>query len=407
MSLLAYGTEDVDIPDDDEMRLPKQTVTASRGRSVSIGVGSILSVVNGGSYSDLDSLELTGDAYTYALACRRNPDSISCRLLACEVAPKSKECEYRLDPVIVTGERPDNSNTTTDLALNVKFSFQWVVNISRSLDRAKNEWKRRKLEIECKSSLKELFARKNDFNLKSIFPTKPSGPSEQTHLNSVLNTIIKETEPIMTTGVENKPPIDHKNGLEAATVFYTHKETGLFTRGNVNYGKNEGRVVQNFRNDVQWKEVLINSSEKAQDIVVGFHTHPTALPSFSQSVVYYAWPSPSDFHRHLQYKLNGEIHQQALLAIGFLANVKYYVNLVQFNKELSLSQLLSHFEDAKFFSTVLNRLLEAGTKIAILDSNGKDIDYFKFFNNKKQAFFRGENVLPKSCLSCFIGDSNE
>ena len=143
VSLSAYGTEDVEIPTDEERRLPKHTVTASRGNSGSIGIGSMLSIVTAGSNSELDSLDLTGDNYTYALACRRNPDSISCRLLACEVAPESKECEYRLDPVVVTGERPDTSNSTTSLSLNVKFSFQWIVNIDKSIEGVKNALQRK------------------------------------------------------------------------------------------------------------------------------------------------------------------------------------------------------------------------------------------------------------------------
>ena len=181
------------MPDEDELRLPTQTVTAKRGGGGSRGISSILSIVNQGSYSDIDSLSLTGDAYTYAVTCKRNPGSMACRLLACEIAPSSKECEQRLATVYVTSEKPDTYNESSDLSLQVDFSFSWIINHVKPDAKTNNERKRKQLEKKCKAGLKQLFSKKKDINLKSLFPSAPSGWLGSFHRNSVFNHVIKET----------------------------------------------------------------------------------------------------------------------------------------------------------------------------------------------------------------------
>ena len=330
VSWQAYGTEDVEVPDDDEMRLPKQTVTATRGSGRSGNVGAVLSMVKGGSITDLNSLAFTGDAYTYALACRRNPDSKACRLLACEIAPNSKECEDRLDTIIVTANRPKKSNLAGLLSMHVDFSFSWIVNYGKSRSQIDKERRQRQQERKCKSGLNKLFADKNDLDLSSIFPKAPRGWFGRSHRNKIITNLIKETKPIMTSGVDGKPPVDYMNGMEAGAMFYAHRQSGNFSRGKVHYGDEPGFVVVDFKDDAQWNELLPNA-EKAQNMVIGFHTHPTAAPSLSNRIPYYAWPSTRDFLGHLGRKIVGELHENAILAVGFHANNEYYLSLTQFS----------------------------------------------------------------------------
>lgn len=286
----AYGTEDVEVPDDDEMRLPKQTVTATRGSGRSGNVGAVLSMVKGGSINDLNSLAFTGDAYTYALACRRTPDSMACRLLACEIAPNSKECEDRLDTIVVTANRPKKSNLAGILSMHVDISFSWIVNYGKSRSQVDKERRQRQLERKCRSGLNKLFASKNDLNLSSLFPKAPKGLFSRSHRNKIINTLIKETKPIMTTGVDGKPPVDYMNGMEAGAMFYAHKQTGKFSRGSVDYGTKARSVTIDHTDDAQWNELLPNS-ERAHNIVIGFHTHPLKVPSLSpNAIVQYACP---------------------------------------------------------------------------------------------------------------------
>lgn len=278
VSLSAYGTEDVEVEDDDELRLPTQRVTARRVTGGSSGISTLISTVKAGSYSDISNLALTGDAHTFAVACQKDPASLSCRLLACELEPDSAECEQRLDKVVVNANRPDESESDLDLTYNVEFLFNWKFNIFEPRKQTESEKQRKKLEKECRNGLKKLFARKKDFNLKPLLGSKKdswfSGPT----LNSMIKKIIKQTKPIMTTGIDGRSPVDHQNGLEAGVGFFLHKETGEFSRGKVNYSNIVGMVRQYFENDPQWQETLENSSERAQDVVVGFHTHPTAVP---------------------------------------------------------------------------------------------------------------------------------
>ncbi len=106
-SFSAHGTEDMELPEDEEMRLPKQTVTATRGRGNSSLANTIVNIVSSGDLSDIYSLGLIGDEYSFAIACQRNPDNFACDRLKCEINPNLKECENRLDTIIVTAERPD------------------------------------------------------------------------------------------------------------------------------------------------------------------------------------------------------------------------------------------------------------------------------------------------------------
>lgn len=406
-SFPAFSTEDVEVPDEDELRLPTQTVTAKRGGGGSRGISSILSIVNQGSYSDIDSLSLTGDAYTYAVTCKRYPGSMACRLLACEIAPSSKECEQRLDTIYVTSEKSDTYNDSSDLSLHVDFSFSWIVKHVNPGAETKNERKRRQLEKECKAGLKQLFSKKKDINLKSLFPSAPLGWFGSSFRNSILKKVIKETKPIMTTGKGGEAPVEHAAGKEAHLGFFRHKETDNFSVGNVTYGTGIGWVKPDYTKDPQWNEYLKGSTEKAHDLVIGFHTHPTSLP-YGSYTMYYAWASPADIYGHLSRKVNEQIHKDALLAIGFLANDEYYLKLVQFNDKYTPEEIQKNIIGKKRFQEVLNELFKNDTKMVILDSNGKDINYFEFFkNNKEQAFFLGGNVLPQSCLTYYRGSTND
>ena len=411
VSLSAYGTEDVEVEDDDELRLPTQRVTARRVTGGSSGISSLISIVKAGSYSDLSNLTLTGDEYTFAVACQKDPNSLSCRLLACELDPDSAECEQRLDKVVVNANRPDESELDIDLTYNVEFRFNWKFTIFESSERSESERKRKKLEKECRTGLKNLFASKKDFSLKPLIGSKKSSWYGGLTVNSMIKKIIKQTKPIMTTGVDGRSPVDHQNGLEAGTGFYLHKETIGFSRGNVNYSNIVGIVRQYFEKDPQWQETLENSSERAQDVVVGFHTHPTAVPpSFGRQVTpIYAWGSPLDFYSHLTSRVNGKIHKNALLAIGFIAGDEYYLNLIQINNNVSLNSLRQEIVNKKTHSEKINVLFENEVKIAIFDSKGNEVDYFEFFkNNKDQTFPKSEiNPLGASCASYFHGVSNE
>ena len=407
VSLPAFSTEDVEVPDEDELRLPTQTVTAKRGGGGSRGISSIFSIINQGSYSDIDSLSLTGDAYTYAVTCKRNPGSMACRLLACEIAPSSKECEQRLDTIYVTSEKPDTYNDSSDLSLHVDFSFNWIINHVNPDAKTKNQRKRKQLEKKCKAGLKQLFSKKKDINLKSIFPSAPSGWLGSSFRNSIFKKVIKETKPIMTTGKGDKSPVEHAKGKEASLGFYSHKKTDNFSAGNVTYGKGIGWVKPDYTKDPQWNEYLKGSTEKAHDLVIGFHTHPSAIPN-NHNVPHYSWASPGDFRGHLFRKVTEQIHKDALLEIGFLANNKYHLKLIQFSHKHTPAEILRELRGIKSLPDILNRLFKLETKMAILDSKGNDIDYFEFFkNNIEQAFFLRGNVLPESCLSFFGGNSDE
>lgn len=78
-ALPAHATEGVEIPEDEELRLPTQTVTAQRGGGRSASLSFILPIVTGGNLSDLASLGLQGDAYSFAVVCNRNPNSFACK----------------------------------------------------------------------------------------------------------------------------------------------------------------------------------------------------------------------------------------------------------------------------------------------------------------------------------------
>ena len=407
VSFPAFCTEDVEVPVEDELRLPTQTVTAKRGGGGSRGISSIFSIVNQGSYSDIDSLSLQGDAYTYAVTCKRNPGSMACRLLACEIAPSSKECEQRLDTIYVTSEKPDTYNASSELSLHVDFSFSWIINRVKPDVKTKNQRKRKQLEKKCKAGLKQLFSKKKDINLKSLFPSAPSGWLGSLFRNSIFRKVINETKPIMTTGKGDKSPVDHAKGKEASLSFYSHKKTDNFSAGNVTYGKGIGWVIPDYTKDPQWNEYLNGSTEKAHDLVIGFHTHPSAIPN-NHNVPYYSWASPGDFGSHLFRKVTEQIHKDALLAIGFLANDKYYLKLIQFNERYTPAEIEKNLEGSGNLPEILNRLFKIGTKMVILDSHGNEIDYFEFFKkNKEQAYFLAGNVLPKSCLSYYRGSTND
>lgn len=389
------------------MRLPKHTVTATRGSGRSGNVGAVLSMVKGGSINDLNSLAFTGDAYTYAIACRRNPDSRACRHLACEIAPNSKECEDRLDTIVVTANRPKKSNLAGVLSMHVDFSFSWTVNFGKSRSQIDKERRQKQLERKCRSGLNKLFADKNDLDLSSIFPRTPKGLFRGRHRNKIINTLIKDTKPIMTSGVDGKPPVDYMNGMEAGAMFYAHKQTGKFSRGNVDYGTEERIVNIDHTDDAQFNELLPNA-ERAQNVVIGFHTHPTKVPSYPNHIAYYAWPSPLDLTNHLIQKITGTIHPNALFAIGFYANNEYYISITQFSEKLTPSQILRRINGIRRLPDILNHLFKLETKMVILNSKGKVVDYFSFFRrNESQAKFHFSDVLPASCLSYLNGDFNE
>lgn len=52
-------------------------------------------------------LGLRGDGLAFAMACSRNPDSVACDHLKCEVNPNDPSCESVQPTIIVTAERPE------------------------------------------------------------------------------------------------------------------------------------------------------------------------------------------------------------------------------------------------------------------------------------------------------------
>ncbi len=115
----AVGTEDVELPeDDDEKRENTVYVTGSRlDGSLS---GLVLFIQNGGTIDDFIELGLYGDGLSFAIACSRNPDSDACNHLKCELDPYDPSCESVLSPIIVTAERPE-----------IK-TYEWLFNFIRT-----------------------------------------------------------------------------------------------------------------------------------------------------------------------------------------------------------------------------------------------------------------------------------
>ena len=313
ISLFAFASEDVEVPDDEEMRLPKQTVTGKRGGGGSASLGSILSVVSGGSLSDINALGLHGDAYVFALACRRNPGSIACRELACEIDENSKECEHRLDKIIVTGERPETPDFTNNFTVSVEFSPKWFVKVPEQTEEEKKEQQRKKLEEQCRAAYAKIFSDLDDFNFGFTFGSAVGGSVSATDGRAknksaqakLLSQLVDLTKPIMTTGVNGGKPVEYKKGQEAVTGLYLNVIDNKLTRGtHVAQPQNyRGVAKREFHLDDQFKHTKKGGAEKVtQRLIVDFHTHPLRI-SGEPSVPYFAWPSVQDIFLTLVIKL--------------------------------------------------------------------------------------------------------
>ena len=270
--LLAYASEDVVIPEDKERRLPKQTVTAGRGGGNTAGINSILSIVTGGNFSDLASLGLHGEAYILAVACNRNPDSFACRELACEVAPKSKECEQRLDTIVVIGERPKPVDYTGIFNVSVEFSPLWFNDIFEESELDKEEERRKELEKQCQNAYKEIFTDLAEFNFGFTFGSAVGGvkgpvdgrAANISALKGVMRKLIQLTKPIMTTGVNGIKPVARYKGQEAVNGTYLNVRNNNLTRGtHVSMAEQfDGTGVREFHLDDQYKHTISGGVKK-------------------------------------------------------------------------------------------------------------------------------------------------
>lgn len=270
--LLACASEDVVIPEDEERRLPTQTVTARRGGGSTASIGSILSIVTGGNFSDLAALGLHGDAYILAVACNRNPDSFACRELACEVAPDSKKCEQRLDTIVVIGERPKPVDYTGIFDLSVEFSPLWFNDIFEESEQDKEEKRRKELQKQCQNAYKEIFTDLADFNFGFTFGSLVGGSigpvdgraANISALYGVMRKLVQLTKPIMTTGVNGMKPVARFKGQEAVNGTYLNLGNNNLTRGtHVSMAeKFNGTGVREFHLDDQYKHTKGGGAKK-------------------------------------------------------------------------------------------------------------------------------------------------
>lgn len=408
LSFVALATEDVEIPEDEERRLPTQTVTATRSSGVSSNVGSILSIARGGSLIELGALGLQGDAYSFAIACRRNPDSDWCRRLACEIAPKSKECELRLKKIVVTAERPKQTDYSNYFTVQIEYPPLWFININKKSEKEKKEERRKKLEEQCRAAYKKIFSDLGEFNFGFTFGSAVGGSMnaingravDKTAQEKVLKQLVDVTKPIMTTGVHGTSPVDYKKGQEAVNGIYLNVTNNKITRGThlTKGDNNDGKARREFELDEQFKHTKIGGSEVVTHRLIGdFHTHPQRITG-NPAIPWYAWASGQDVYSHVLQKIHRTIDLDAILMIGFIVDRKYYLQLIEVHNDIKLETLSYYRNNPQKFGKFLQLLFNSNTKIAIIDENGKKIDYVKFFkNNPSQTSAFGIQITPSSC----------
>lgn len=407
-SFPAHGTEDVELPDDEEMRLPKQTVTAKRGRGSSSLAYTIINIVRSGNLSEIFSLGLIGDEYSFAIACQRNPNSFTCDQLKCEIAPNLKECENRLDTIIVTAERPDPNEDSSVFWLNVEYppvKLSPTIKKNEQTDEEKQK-SEQKLKEQCRNAYKKIFSTLNEFNFGSTFGTAVGGSIsaidgraiDKSKQNSVASKLVEITAPIMTKGDEKHGPVDYKNGQEAVTGVYLNTLNNKVTRGSHLYkGDNDGKGIRQYEKDYQWNFTKEGGAKTTtQKLVLDFHTHPIKVPN--QSVTWYVWPSVQDILSHVALKNRNELDQDAFLAIGFMSNNKYFLSLIEVGADIKLKTLKYYRDNPKKYGEFLKLFLNSSSEMIILGDNGKVVDYMNFFkHNKNQVSVYGLKITPSTC----------
>ena len=112
----------------------------------------------------------------------------------------------------------------------------------------------------------------------------------------------------------------------------------------------------------------------------------------------YAWPSAQDIYSHRIQKTWQLIDRDAILAIGFMVEGKYYLQVIETHNDLTFKKLAKYANAPEKFGEFLNLLLNSKSKMAIIGENGQPIDYMQFFkNNKNQNSAYGIQITPSSC----------
>lgn len=403
----ASSTEDFEVPVEEDLVLPTQTVTGQRGRGSRTNILALSRL--GGGRIDTGSNWLTGDALVFSVACEKKPNSLACRLLACEVDPNSKECQYRLDTVIVTAERPRKDTKTYERAFQIDFTpfvFPPKFRTNKQIEEER-EQKRKDLEKQCALALNEMFTDLDDFELGHTFESAVGGgisllngrARNMEAQEKILSQLVRMTQPIMTTGLHGSSPVEYLKGQEASTGIYLNLLNNRITRGSsIEKGGYNGTVRRNYVNDIQWKYTKEGKATKVtQKLVAEFHTHPLRIRG-NTNIPWYAWPSVQDYGSHVQLKIENQIDRNAILAIGFIANNKYYLQLIQSTNDIGLKTIEYYVENPQKFGEFIKLLLNSSTKVAIIAENGKSIDYAKFFKeNRSQMSAYGIKITPSSC----------
>lgn len=396
------------IPVDEERRLPTQTVTARRGSGNSANIGSIISIVKSGAISDLASVQLQSDAYTLAVACNRNPGGFVCRELACEINPSSNECELRLNKIIVTVERPKSTPVPEFFTVSVEFSFNWFTDLFKQPKSESDNQRRKELEKQCQNTYKGIFTDLAEFNFGYTFDSAVGGSKEPLDgraandfaRRKLLKKLVKLTKPIMTSGVNGMRPVMYLKGQEAVNGLYLGVNDNNFTRGtHVSMeDKYDGTGTREFHKDEQYKYTKGGGAGTvSQRLVVDFHTHPFSFAT-SNNIPFYAWPSAQDIFSHVNQRISQSIDRYAILAIGFMVEENYYMQIIETHNDISTHTLLQYVFEPERFGKYIQLLINSNTKIAIIGENGRSINYMDFFkNNKTQTLVQGIQITPSSC----------
>lgn len=96
----------------------------------------------------------------------------------------------------------------------------------------------------------------------------------------------------------------------------------------------------------------------------------------------YAWPSAQDIYSHIVQKTWQLIDRDAILAIGFIVEGKYYLHVIETHNDMAFDKLAYYAILPEKFGEFLNLLLNSQSKMAIIGENGKPIDYMQFFKKK-------------------------
>lgn len=324
----AHSIEDYAIRLDNQRTLPTVKVTSSRSRGNSYSLLSLHMSDGGTGRLDL-SRYIDNQAYLEHL-CSETEDIHACEKL-CTIYPNSTLCVLIFGTITVTGSRP-TSHVRFD---RYEIKHGKVVFISTTKkDENEKQRENKELEKKCKTELSHIFSAEEDFPFASVFDVQQSSlfgkPTEKEieTIDNYIKQLFNYTKPIMTTGIEgynDGKPVDYKNGFEAHNSFYIDNQ-GNLTRGkNIVFGTKPGQVSPNFKNDLQFVEMLDSPfNELVQNLIVDFHTHPDIES-------YYIFPSSMDTYKFMLDKQYNFIDHDAMLAIGFISNRDYHLLLVDIN----------------------------------------------------------------------------